>query len=150
MGEMTVNLQNVCSRNLLAPPWPLGTAQMRLEAEGISEAEFNQIVEIAVLNYSHFHGLGPQNVSWANVALSSAGLRGWASARIGLPEKVVCLELLDQDADGCLQISCTTAGGETTTMLVTANAPVAELHLALAQELQVHRHVLRLTTSDAR
>merc|ERR1719247_1623490 len=93
----------------------LEMVKSRLLDERVLAAELEESASRAVENYAHFHNLKPGNTditqcpcgtdgaNICNVVLSSAGLRGWATAKVGLPEMIMTIHAAGKDASGRVQ-----------------------------------------------
>lgn len=130
---------------------------VRLESDGVLEAELERDAARAVENYAHFHSMVIGSVDIAkcphrgdganicNVVLSSAGLRGWATARVGLPELIMTIS-----SSGVNEIACTTAGGSAAIVEINSNTIVAGFHANLANKLYMRADLLRLVLPSSR
>jgi len=134
----------------------------RLKADNMSYIEVSELASRAIRNYAHFRGLEigsfelfslfnrTTQATISDVVISSAGLRGWNAAEVGLAEVVMTIQPSEEAADGWIEVLCTSMGGCTTSVWMSVDATTAELHVSLAAELNVHAHLLRLVLPNAR
>lgn len=122
----------------------------RLVAEGVAASEVREMALMAVKNYAHFYQRSHRSVHICDILRSSAGLRGWAAADVGYVEKVVTLHISGQDADGSVEITCTSAGGSQSALQIAPTATVETFRIALSEKLKLQSDTLRLVMPDAR
>lgn len=122
----------------------------RLKAEDVSDDEIKALAPLAIMKFAQFYGADTHTVSICRIVRSSAGLRGWATAAIGLPEKVVTLSLLEECSDGSAVILCITPGGGSTTVSMAAHSSLYDLNISLGNILNLHHDRIRLILPSAR
>jgi len=161
--QVESNWQRLARKQLGEKQRQLDMVNGRLESEGVLAAELKKEAPRAVMNYAHFHSMDPgstdittcpyystDGANICNVVLSSAGLGGWATAKVGLPEMIMTIHASAADASGRAEITCTSAAGRATIVEITSNTMVAAFHADLARKLHVRADLMRLILPNSR